>query len=149
MRLYITEAIAAVIEVARVQRDASARGGTTPPVTSKGLVEKFLPGKGRALETYLQQLGQEGILTSVRGPRGGYFLGRAPEKISLADIEAAVATGGAEGSPASQNATAIEAQRAVLDADNTRSAFLDRIRVSDILARIPAESPNSGVKKAA
>jgi len=39
---------------------------------------------------HLQPLAAAGILQSVPGPKGGYKLGRAPEKISLLDIVLAV-----------------------------------------------------------
>jgi Rrf2 family protein len=40
----------------------------------------------RYLEQVLQQLVREGVLTGVRGPRGGYRLARERRRISLGDI---------------------------------------------------------------
>ncbi len=46
--------------------------------------------------SYLEQLAgklrRQGLIRSVRGPRGGYVLARPPESISVADIVAAVDT---------------------------------------------------------
>jgi Rrf2 family protein len=44
----------------------------------------------RYLEPTMQRLGKAGIPHSLRGPAGGYVLGRAPSTITLADILAAV-----------------------------------------------------------
>jgi Rrf2 family iron-sulfur cluster assembly transcriptional regulator len=44
----------------------------------------------RYLESVLQQLVRAGILDGVRGPRGGYRLGRERREISLAEIAEAV-----------------------------------------------------------
>ncbi len=40
----------------------------------------------RGMEPLLQSLSRAGLLESVRGPRGGYRLGRSRRDISLADI---------------------------------------------------------------
>jgi Rrf2 family cysteine metabolism transcriptional repressor len=42
----------------------------------------------RYLEQMLTALRKAGFLTSVRGPRGGFLLARAPEEIRIAEIEA-------------------------------------------------------------
>lgn len=43
----------------------------------------------RYLEQIFQSLKKAGILTSKRGPQGGYMLARSPDKINLAEIVAA------------------------------------------------------------
>ncbi|TBR26424.1 Rrf2 family transcriptional regulator [bacterium] len=60
----------------------------------EGLV--LVEAAARALElppSYLaklfQRMARKGLLTSHRGPRGGYALARAPEDITLADVVAA------------------------------------------------------------
>ncbi len=40
----------------------------------------------RGIEPLLQTLSRSGLLESVRGPRGGYRLGRRPREIPLAEI---------------------------------------------------------------
>lgn len=44
----------------------------------------------RGIEPVLQALSREGLLSSVRGPKGGYRLGRPPRAITLHDIVSAV-----------------------------------------------------------
>jgi Rrf2 family transcriptional regulator, iron-sulfur cluster assembly transcription factor len=44
----------------------------------------------RYIEQIFQKLKKGGIVKSVRGPAGGYFLTRRPEKISVGDIIRAV-----------------------------------------------------------
>ncbi|GBR55510.1 Rrf2 family transcriptional regulator [Neokomagataea thailandica NBRC 106555] len=44
----------------------------------------------RGIEPVLQALSREGLLSSVRGPKGGYRLGRPPRAITLHDIVNAV-----------------------------------------------------------
>ena len=44
----------------------------------------------RYIEQIFQKLKRGGILKSVRGPAGGYYLARSPEKISVGDVIRAV-----------------------------------------------------------
>jgi Rrf2 family iron-sulfur cluster assembly transcriptional regulator len=70
-------AIAAVIDVA-----LHAQGR---PISAKALAARHsLPP--RHLESVLQALVREGILTGTRGPRGGYNLARERSKITANDI---------------------------------------------------------------
>ncbi len=81
-----TYAIEAVLDV------AYNAGGT--PVRSGEITERQgIPP--RYLEPVLQQLVRAGILVGVRGPRGGYRLGRDRRRISVGDI-VRVAVGGDE-----------------------------------------------------
>jgi Rrf2 family iron-sulfur cluster assembly transcriptional regulator len=76
-------AIAAVIDVAL---NAQAR-----PVSAKALASRHgLPP--RHLEPVLQALVHEGILRGVRGPRGGYELGRGTDSITANEILRAAGT---------------------------------------------------------
>lgn len=76
-------AIAAVIDVAL---NSQAR-----PVSAKALASRHgLPP--RHLEPVLQALVHEGILRGVRGPRGGYELGRDTESITANEILRAAGT---------------------------------------------------------
>ncbi len=58
----------------------------------------------RGIEPLLQALSRSALLESIRGPRGGYRLGRPRRDITLADIvEVAVADdGGSEDGPAGE-----------------------------------------------
>lgn len=76
-------AIAAVIDVALHSRKR--------PVSAKALaVRHGLPP--RHLEPVLQALVRQGILRGIRGPRGGYVLGREEQQISAGDILRAAGT---------------------------------------------------------
>lgn len=44
----------------------------------------------RYLEQIFQRLKEAGLVKSIRGPKGGYYLAREPEKISVADVILAV-----------------------------------------------------------
>ena len=76
-------AIAAVIDVA-INSDVR-------PVSAKALASRHgLPP--RHLEPVLQALVHEGILRGVRGPRGGYELGRDQAEITANEILRAAVT---------------------------------------------------------
>jgi Rrf2 family iron-sulfur cluster assembly transcriptional regulator len=60
------------------------------PVQSKDITKRQgIPR--RYLEQVLQQLVRAGILSGVRGPRGGYLLARERRRITVADITRVVA----------------------------------------------------------
>jgi len=76
-------AVAAVIDVALHAEER--------PVSAKALANRHgLPP--RHLEPVLQALVHDGILKGVRGPRGGYELGREPRRISAVEILRAAGT---------------------------------------------------------
>jgi Rrf2 family protein len=76
-------AIAAVIDAALHSRNR--------PVSAKALATRHgLPP--RHLEPVLQALVHDGILRGVRGPRGGYELGREQKQITAVDILRAAGT---------------------------------------------------------
>ncbi|MEZ4413645.1 MAG: Rrf2 family transcriptional regulator [Gemmatimonadales bacterium] len=65
-----------------------ARRGGTEPVAARDISEsERLPGD--YVEQILLRLRRAGLVESVRGARGGYFLGRPPEQISVHDVMAA------------------------------------------------------------
>lgn len=64
----------------------NSKGG---PISGKDIAEKQnLPS--RYLEPMMQKLVHSGILRGVRGPQGGYVLGRERRRITLADVCAAL-----------------------------------------------------------
>ena len=74
-------AVEAVVDIAQ----HSIQG----PVQSKALAERHdIPE--RYLEQVMQRLVRSGILNGVRGPRGGYMLGREMKAITVGDIVAVV-----------------------------------------------------------
>lgn len=65
-----------------------ARRGGQQPVAARDIAEtERLPGD--YVEQILLRLRRAGLVESVRGARGGYFLARSPEKISVHDVMAA------------------------------------------------------------
>lgn len=77
----LTLAVEAVVDV--------ASHGADTPVQAQDIAARLgLPR--RYLEQVMQQLVRASILRGVRGPRGGYRLGREPHRVSIGDIMRAV-----------------------------------------------------------
>ncbi len=86
MRLLSRKGILAITAVIDVALNSASR-----PVSARALASRNgLPP--RHLEPVLQALVHEGILRGVRGPRGGYELGRSQEDITAIDILRAAGT---------------------------------------------------------
>ena len=121
-------AIAAVIDVAI---NARAR-----PVAAKALAARHrLPP--RHLEPVLQALVRDGILKGIRGPHGGYELGRERSRITADDILRAAIT--AEDTDAVPPGSILvnEVIRPVLaETERTVSVALGRINIDDIVRRV-------------
>jgi Rrf2 family protein len=121
-------AIAAVIDVAIHSR---AR-----PVSAKALAARHrLPP--RHLEPILQALVRAGILKGIRGPHGGYELGRESNRITADDIlRAATADDDAESLPLPGSLLVNEVVRpALAESERTFSVALGRIKVDDMAKR--------------
>ncbi len=71
--------------------DVAFHGGRTATVSAADLAERLGLAR-RGMEPLLQTMSRAGLLESVRGPRGGYRLGRPRRDIRLTDI-VAVANG--------------------------------------------------------
>lgn len=122
-------AIAAVIDV--------ALNGNSRPVSARALAARHrLPP--RHLEPVLQALVRDGILKGIRGPHGGYELGRERNRISANDILRAATTldeplplGGS---------TVVEAvlRPALAETERMVSVALGRINVDDLIKRAEA-----------
>ncbi len=116
----------AVVELARHYPDEA-------PLTATGLAERRdIPEK--YLVHILLRLKRRGIVRSVRGPQGGYLLGRAPDMVSLYDVITAVDGPLLEplpnGGPASQDLEA-----AFGDAADEIKELLGNISIQSILDR--------------
>jgi len=72
-----------------IMLDVAFHGGRTATVSAADLAERLQLAR-RGMEPLLQTLSRAGLLESVRGPRGGYRLGRPRRDIRLADIVAVV-----------------------------------------------------------
>lgn len=121
-------AIAAVIDVAI---HASSR-----PVSAKALAARHqLPP--RHLEPVLQALVRDGILKGIRGPHGGYELGRERDRITADDIlRAAITADDAEefALPDSLLLSAV-VRPALIETERTFSIALGRINIDDMVKR--------------
>lgn len=119
-------AIAAVVDVALYSRNR--------PVSAKALATRHgLPP--RHLEPVLQALVHDGILRGVRGPRGGYELGREQKQITAVDILRAAGTTDEDGEidfpSASQIKTVI--LPALAQAERTFAAALGKINIEELV----------------
>jgi len=68
-----------------VMLDVAFNGGRAATVSAADIAERLGLAR-RGMEPLLQALSRAGLLESVRGPRGGYRIGRPRRDIRLADI---------------------------------------------------------------
>ena len=124
-------AIAAVIDV--------AVHGKGRPVSAKDLASRHLL-PARHLEPVLQALVRVGILKGIRGPRGGYELGRERRRISVDEILRAAGTiEDANGLAAAGSALLIHVViPAVGQAERAFSAALSRISLDELVRKAEA-----------
>jgi len=121
-------AIAAVIDVA-INSDVR-------PVSAKALASRHgLPP--RHLEPVLQALVHEGILRGVRGPRGGYELGRDQAETTANEIlRAAVTVDDAFGGPPQGSPLVVTVViPALAQAERAFAATLGAIKLDDLIKR--------------
>jgi Rrf2 family protein len=126
-------AVAAVIDVALNSREK--------PVSAKALADRHgLPP--RHLEPVLQALVHDGILRGVRGPRGGYELGRDPQQITAAEILRAAGTvdEGADDELPSTGLIGDVVLPAMAQAEKTFAAALGEINVDHLARRVRPHS---------
>jgi Rrf2 family transcriptional regulator, iron-sulfur cluster assembly transcription factor len=124
-------AIAAVIDV--------ALNGHSRPVSARALAARHrLPP--RQLEPVLQALVRDGILKGIRGPHGGYELGRERNRISADDIlRAATTLEDGESLPLGGSTLVDNVLRpALAETERTVSVALGRINVDDLIKRAEA-----------
>ena len=70
--------------------DIAFHAGRGGEVTGAADIAERLGAARRGIEPLLQALVRAGLLDSVRGPRGGYRMARAPREVRLSEIAAAV-----------------------------------------------------------
>ncbi len=78
-----------------VMLDVAFHGGRAATVSAADIAERLGLAR-RGMEPLLQTLSRAGLLESVRGPRGGYRLGRPRRDIRLSDIVAVAVADEAE-----------------------------------------------------
>lgn len=70
-----------------IMLDIAFHGGRANTVSAADLADRLGMAR-RGMEPLLQSLSRAGLLDSIRGPRGGYRLGRPRRDIRIADIVA-------------------------------------------------------------
>jgi Rrf2 family protein len=68
-----------------IMLDVAFHAGRTSTVSAADIADRAGLAR-RGIEPLLQTLSRSGLLESIRGPRGGYRLGRPRRDISLADV---------------------------------------------------------------
>jgi len=124
-------AIAAVVDV--------ALNGRERPVSARALAARHkLPP--RHLEPVLQALVRDGILKGIRGPHGGYALGRERKRITAEDIiRSANRADEQENEALPVSALLTDVVRPTLaEAERAFSAALARISIDEIARRAEA-----------
>src|SRR5262245_25608339 len=121
-------AIAAVIDVALYSGSR--------PVSAKALATRHgLPP--RHLEPVLQALVHDGILRGIRGPRGGYELGRNRDGITAAEILRSAGNVDDDGDPVLPDSVLVGkvVLPAIAQAEKLFGAALEKITLADLLQR--------------
>lgn len=121
-------AVAAVIDVALYGKDR--------PVSAKALASRHqLPP--RHLEPVLQALVHRGILKGVRGPHGGYELGRKQKSITADEIVRAAGTIEHDSDPGLPGSDLLSSVvlPAMSEAERAFGAALSKINIEDLVRR--------------
>jgi Rrf2 family protein len=129
MPLLPRKSVLAVTAVVDIAVHAEGR-----PVAAKALAERQrLPP--RHLEPVLQALVRHGILKGVRGPRGGYELGREQARITADDILRAAATAEEQDMPPLNGSALLckVVMPALAQAERAFGAALERISVEELV----------------
>ncbi len=133
-----------------IMLDVAFHAGRGITVNASDIAERIGSAR-RGLEPLLQALTRAGLLDSVRGPRGGYRLGRPPRSIKLTEIAAIVLPGEADAADGPGG----RLQEAVVDKlwnelDRDIQARLGGLNLDDLLKRAadaglrrPAQEPIS------
>jgi len=116
--------------------DVAFHGGRSTTVSAADIAE-HLNAQRRGLEPLLQKLSGAGLLESVRGPRGGYRLGRSPRDISLLEI-VNLATADEETAPPEGELAARVITPLWHELDERLKAELGRLTIQDLLERAEA-----------
>jgi Rrf2 family protein len=96
----------------------------------------------RFLEQIFQDLKKAGLVTSKRGPRGGYALARDPGEIRLGDIvralEGPIALGSTEGEANGDETSRIVTESAFSELSHSVEACFDALTIQDLCERADA-----------
>ncbi|MDA8252471.1 MAG: Rrf2 family transcriptional regulator [Rhodospirillales bacterium] len=120
-----------------VMLDVAFHGGRAATVSAADIAERLGLAR-RGMEPLLQTLSRAGLLESVRGPRGGYRLGRPRRDIQLADIAAAVADDADPGDGPSGRLQAAVVDRLWNELEEQARAQLAALTLDDLIRRAAA-----------
>ncbi len=94
-----------------IMLDVAFHAGRTSTVSAADIADRAGLAR-RGIEPLLQTLSRSGLLESIRGPRGGYRLGRPRRDIHLDEI---VRTAVSDDTPGGEDAPVGQMQSAVID----------------------------------
>lgn len=113
--------------------DIAFHAGRGNEVTGAAEIAERLDAARRGIEPLLQALVRAGILDSLRGPRGGYRMARAPREVTLAEVLDAV-TDDEPPTPAGKLAAVVTAPL-WRELDSALTDRLAALSVEDLLKR--------------
>jgi Rrf2 family transcriptional regulator, iron-sulfur cluster assembly transcription factor len=121
-----------------VMLDVAFHGGRAATVSAADIAERLGLAR-RGMEPLLQALSRGGLLESVRGPRGGYRLGRPRRDIRLSDIVATVTADDTESGdgPSGKLQTAV-VDRLWSELETGARAQLGALTLDDMMRRASA-----------
>ncbi len=126
-----------------IMADVAFHVGRGGPVSAADLAERAGLAR-RGIEPLLQMLSRSALLESVRGPRGGYRLGRPRRDIKLSEIiEVATAEeGGAEEGPVGELFSRV-VEPTWRELDDMLHARLRSLSLDDLIRR----AENAGLRR--
>ncbi len=122
-----------------VMLDVGNVGGRAATVSAADIAERLGLAR-RGMEPLLQALSRGGLLESVRGPRGGYRLGRPRRDIRLSDIVTVALADDTEpgdGGPTGRLQTAV-VDRVWTELEDAAQAQLSGLTLDDLMRRAAA-----------
>jgi len=122
-----------------IMLDVAFHAGRTSTVSAADIADRAGLAR-RGIEPLLQALSRSGLLESIRGPRGGYRLGRPRRDIHLDEIfriATAEDAGGAEDGPSGEMQAAV-VEPLWRELDEVVGARLEKLTLEDMIRRAEA-----------